>query len=628
MKIAVRGDQTFELFDVLPIGILVIDKAYNVLYWNRCVERWTKIERDIIVGKPLTAFFPLFAEPAYTRRLDSIFAGGPPVVFSCVFHKTLLPVHLPDAPERLQDTTVSAIRLFPDGAYAALFAIQDMTNFFNLLHNYRISRDQAIEEMREHKFTGEEIQRINQRLGRRIIQRTAALAASEERYCSLLENVPVGILLINFSQVREALNAADAHAKDKLSAAGRGEIQHWVGLLKIESVNKVALQLYEARDHNELIEKNPVYGGASGEEVLVQQLSNMDHRGEAFTAEYRTITLRGTERYVSLQALVAPGSEQTWERVLVTIMDVTARKEAEMALRQAHQELEKRVALRTRQLSEANRSLQAEIAERMAAEKALQSAMTELQRSNKELEQFAYIASHDLKEPLRKVKIFGQRLQERYENALDERGRDYLDRMENAIFRMEKLIDDLLILSRVTSKARPFLPVDLNQICEGVLKDLEVRIEQTGGQVVVHQLPQIDADALQMRQLFQNLIGNALKFHRKEVPPAVEIQEVPPPATSEAVAAAPVDLCCIEVRDNGIGIAPAFLEGVFKPFHRLHTRNEYEGTGMGLAVCQKIVDRHGGQIHLRSTPGQGSVFSIILPKHQSRPPVDEQGTGR
>ncbi len=628
MNVAVRGYQAFEVFDVLPIGIFVVDKAYTVLYWNRCVERWTKIERHRIIGKPLGEFFPHFAESAYTRRLDSVLAGGPPVVFSGVLHKTLLPVNVQDVPERLQDATVSAIRLPGNGAYAALFAIQDMTNFFNLLHNYRIRRDQAIEEMLEHKLTGEEIQRLNQRLGRRIIQRTAALAASEERYRSLLENIPVGILLINFSQVRRAIFSAEGHPGEKLRTAGRAEIPHWIALLKIESVNKVALQLYEAADPNELMEKNPVYRGAAGEEVFWQQLSKMERRGEAFTAEYRTITLRGTERYVSLQALVAPGSEQTWERVLVTIMDITARKEAEMALRQTHQELEKRVVLRTRQLSAANDSLQGEIAERMAAEKALQGAMKELQRSNKELEQFAYIASHDLKEPLRKVKIFGQRLQERYQNVLDDRGRDYLSRMENAIFRMEKLIDDLLILSRVTSKAQPFQPVDLNQICEEVVKDLEVRVEQTGGRVVVHPLPRIDADAVQMRQLFQNLIGNALKFHRKEAPPVVEIQEVPSPVVCEAAAAAPADWCCIEVRDNGIGIEPAYLERVFKPFHRLHTRNEYEGTGMGLAVCQKIVDRHGGQIHLRSTPGEGSVFSILLPKNPNQPPVEEPATGR
>lgn len=237
-----------------------------------------------------------------------------------------------------------------------------------------------------------------------------------------------------------------------------------------------------------------------------------------------------------------------------------------------------------------------------------------LARSNRELEAFASIASHDLQEPLRKVEAFGDRLKRKYEPDLGDDGKMYIDRMQSSVVRMRALINDLLDYSRVTTKAKPFEPVDLTQILQDVVSDLEVRIEEVGGEVIFGDLPKIDADSTQLRQLFQNLIANALKFHRPEERPRVVIR------------AETVDLgkngnqrCCrIEVADNGIGFEMKYADRIFGIFQRLHSRVEFEGTGIGLATCRKIVERHQGEIGVESVCGEGTTFTIELPPRQLR----------
>ncbi|WP_414590431.1 PAS domain-containing protein [Anabaena sp. CCY 9614] len=236
----------------------------------------------------------------------------------------------------------------------------------------------------------------------------------------------------------------------------------------------------------------------------------------------------------------------------------------------------------------------------------------ELARSNQELQQFAFIASHDLQEPLRKIITFGDRLKNTLENDLSEPGRDYLARMQNAALRMQTLIKDLLILSRITTQAQPFVWVNLAQIAQEVLSDLEVSIQQTGGSIEVGDLPTIKADPLQMRQLLQNLIGNALKFHRLQTPPVVKVYSQIFSDQSEKVCLC-AETCQIIVEDNGIGFAQKYVDRIFNVFQRLHGRQEYQGTGMGLAICRKISERHHGKITAQSTPGEGSRFIVTLP---------------
>ncbi|MBA3712781.1 MAG: PAS domain S-box protein [Pyrinomonadaceae bacterium] len=262
-----------------------------------------------------------------------------------------------------------------------------------------------------------------------------------------------------------------------------------------------------------------------------------------------------------------------------------------------------------------------DITDRKLVEETLRLYAAKLERSNRELQDFAQVASHDLQEPLRKILAFGDRLKTKAGASLDEECRDYLQRMFNAATRMQTLITDLMTFSRIETKAQPFVPVDLGVIASEVSADLETRIEQTGGRVEIEELPTINADPLQMRQLLQNLIGNSLKYYRAGVPPVVRIysQNLDEPShesIDESILAPP--LCQIFVEDNGIGFDEKYLDRIFTVFQRLHKKGEYEGTGVGLAICRKIVERHGGTITARSSPGQGATFIVTLPVRQPK----------
>jgi signal transduction histidine kinase len=250
----------------------------------------------------------------------------------------------------------------------------------------------------------------------------------------------------------------------------------------------------------------------------------------------------------------------------------------------------------------------------------LKARTEELTRSNTELEQFAYIASHDLQEPLRKVQAFGDMLANQFRATLGDEGRDYLQRMQGAAKRMQGLINDLLNYSRITTKAQPFVCVNLSDIAQLVLTDLEARIQETGGRVELEPLPTLDADPTQMRQLLQNLIGNALKYHRKTVAPVVTVRSriLEDDATACSSASPSVQFTEVTVEDNGIGFEQKYVDRIFAPFERLHGRSEYEGTGMGLAICRKIVERHGGSITARSIPNQGSKFIVTVPLQKAK----------
>lgn len=261
--------------------------------------------------------------------------------------------------------------------------------------------------------------------------------------------------------------------------------------------------------------------------------------------------------------------------------------------------------------------------ERRRAEVALRRSEAELKKfaakleaSNRELQDFASVASHDLQEPLRKIQAFGDRLKTKHGEALGDGGRDYLERMQNAAGRMQTLINDLLTFSRVTTKAQPFVKVDLAEVAAGVVSDLEARVERSGGRVETGEMLTLDADPLQMRQLLQNLIGNALKFHKPDEPPLVRVwcEHVAAGGVNEEPAGG--DLCRIRVADNGIGFDEKYLDRIFTVFQRLHGRHQYEGTGVGLAVVRRIAERHGGSVTAASEPSRGSTFIVTLPLRQ------------
>ncbi len=289
-------------------------------------------------------------------------------------------------------------------------------------------------------------------------------------------------------------------------------------------------------------------------------------RGEKdWDTEFRVVHPDGTVTYIKANGIVIWNSEGAPIRMLGTNQDITGRKKAEAKLHMTAAELE---------------------------------------RSNKELQQFAYIASHDLQEPLRKITAFGDRLVMHSGGELDEKGRDYLARMQSAAGRMKQLIEDLLDYSRVTTQAQPFAPVKLAELLGESLENLEYRLAEAGGRVeIAGELPTVTGDRSQLQQLFQNLLANALKYHQSDLPPQILV-------SGREVTDGQAE---ITVTDNGIGFDEKYLDRIFLPFQRLHTREEYEGTGIGLAICQKIVQRHGGTLTARSQPGEGSSFVVTLP---------------
>ncbi len=323
-------------------------------------------------------------------------------------------------------------------------------------------------------------------------------------------------------------------------------------------------------------------------------LSQMNRvSGEAFfqdspfyRTQFRCTNKHGVERWMQQFVTINKLAENRWQLFGITT-DITDLKETESALR--------------------------------SSEEKLRQFTMQLERSNRELQDFAYVASHDLQEPLRKIVVFGERLKEKNSDVMAPEALDYLDRMQKAAARMQILINDLLTFSRVTTKAHPFAPVNLAEIASEVVNDLEGRIELVKGRVELGTLPVIDAEALQMRQLLQNLIGNALKFRRPEEPPVVKVeaQIIPDPVTPAK------NLCQLTVSDNCIGFDEKYLDRIFNVFQRLHTRNEYEGTGMGLAIVRKIALYHGGDITAKSKPGQGSTFILTIPVVHPKKAADE-----
>jgi PAS domain S-box-containing protein len=247
-----------------------------------------------------------------------------------------------------------------------------------------------------------------------------------------------------------------------------------------------------------------------------------------------------------------------------------------------------------------------DITARKRAEEQLRATAADLERSNRELEQFAYVASHDLQEPLRMVASYTQLLARRYQGRLDQDADEFIGFAVDGALRMQELINDLLMYSRVGSRALELQQVDANGVVDRVVGDLAGAIEDSGATVTRDDLPIVRADSMQLQQLFQNLIANGIKFRRADEPPRVHV-------SAQRAGAG----WSFAVSDNGIGIEPQYLDRIFALFQRLHSRAEYPGTGIGLAICKKIVERHGGTMAVHSEPGLGTTFEFTLPGRPS-----------
>ncbi len=303
--------------------------------------------------------------------------------------------------------------------------------------------------------------------------------------------------------------------------------------------------------------------------------------GERFRSEYRFLARDGRVVWVHGEAQMVRDEAGRPLFLQGMAYDISERKRAEEALQAVNTELESRVRERTAQLEEAN---------------------AELARSNAELEQFAYVASHDLQEPLRMVSSFTQLLAKRYQGKLGDDADDFIGYVVDGAARMQQLINDLLAYSRVGRTDKGLASTDCMAVLTAVRANLRRIIEENGVEVIVAPLPSLWTEESQLLQLFQNLIGNAIKFRKKDEPPRVQVG-----------ASRQGEEWLFWVRDNGIGIEQQYSERIFHVFQRLHNRKEYPGTGIGLAVCKKVVERHGGRIWVESELGKGSTFYFTLP---------------
>jgi PAS domain S-box-containing protein len=380
----------------------------------------------------------------------------------------------------------------------------------------------------------------------------------------------------------------------------------------ITYVNEKFCEISQYSKHELLGKNHRILNSGHHPKEFFQEMYSTIAGGNVWRAEIRNRAKDGSIYWVDTTIVPTLGAEGKPCQYVAIRADVTERKRAEEELAKLHREMETRNLKLEEQTVELQRTRE-ELEYRviMRTEDLAKSNET-LESSNIELQQFAYIASHDLQSPLRSISGFVQLLKMDYEEKLDDQARDYIRRTVQSIAQMQTLIRDLLAYSRVDVRSRPFARVPLVDVFHGSVSLLESSIRDAGGQVTSDELPVVLGDNSQLAQLMQNLIGNGLKYHGT-APPHVHVSAEPGIKKNEWI---------VSVRDNGIGIDPKYFERIFEIFKRLHDQKEYPGTGIGLAVCRRVVERHGGTIWVESVPGHGSNFRFSIPAFV------EEGTGK
>ncbi|NSW58120.1 MAG: response regulator [Armatimonadetes bacterium] len=391
-----------------------------------------------------------------------------------------------------------------------------------------------------------------------------ALDVSRRRALSLFEHSPIALWEEDCSAVKQLIDDLGASRVDEFREMLENQpelVDRCLSRVNLIAVNQAAQELLGAETTAQVREEFRSLFTDSFRECFKRVLSAMQQNAGRVSCETKLRTFAGETREIQLRWAVVPGHESDYSRVLVSLADITQLRQTQRLLEQQK---------------------------------------TELQRSNEELQQFAYIASHDLQEPLRMISSYLQLLERRYGDQLDQDARDFIGFAVDGAKRMRQLITDLLAYSRVSNRGNSPDLVDSGEVLAEALHDLSQLIADTGANVEYDQLPVLVADRGQLGQLFRNLLANAMKFC--EQAPRIQVSAQPDGEN-----------WVISVRDNGIGIAPEHAERIFLIFQRLHSRAKYPGTGIGLAICKRIVERHGGRLWVESTVGEGSVFRFTLP---------------
>ena len=391
------------------------------------------------------------------------------------------------------------------------------------------------------------------------------MSSIERRYKDVFEQSPVSMWEEDYTEVYKLF--------DELREGGVSDFSTYfdqhpetvaelAGKIKVLDLNQHSLELFGVASKEEALLSIDKFFDPDSYPVFKEQLVTLAGGATLFSAEAFVRRLNQERIHVLMQLKVIKYPEADVVRALLSFIDLTERKRMEDALRRTNDELH---------------------------------------RSNRELEQFAYFVSHDLQEPLRTVKGYAKILAERLDDQLDERAKKHFNYVLGGTERMAALINDMLALSRIDSQGRSLTPVDPGQVLDDVLQSLRGSLKEQRAEVIVGELPIVIGDPSQLALLFQNLISNSAKF-RGEADPEIRISAKPS-----------ADMIEFAVADNGIGIDMENVDLIFKVFKRLHSRHEYEGTGIGLSIVQRIVERHGGRIWLESELGKGSTFYFTLP---------------
>ena len=570
---SVTSQEKLGVLDHVPVGVMVLTPDFHVAFWNRVLEDWTSVDRVAVLGEPIVNHLPHLGEPRYARRVQAIFEGGPPAIFSSQLHKHLVPSPGRGGQPRAQHTTVTPLHRGDETC--ALFAIQDVTELTRRSHQYRVLRDQALAEVAVRKGAQERLQR---QLEFEALVRTVSSSLIYLRAESLNDAIYEALLLIG------SFNDVDRSS-----------------LLVLDTTRLVA-------NATHTVVRNNRVAGYSDEAVVLSQVP-------FFAAKLHALRSVHVPDIGALEL----AAERDWmeSRGVRSLLYVPIAARGELSGLLAFESFQRRGGWSLddiRPLRALGEMLAGSVT-RVNTETALRSS-EELQRSaakqltevNEELERFAYSVSHDLRAPLRAMEGFAVALQEDYGRKLDETAHEYIARIVDGAQRLDTLISDLLAYSRLSQAQISLKPVSLDTVVEDGMA--RVQSERAGDIVIANiaaPLPHMLGDAVILTQVVTNLLSNAMKFQSPGVAQVVRVYAER--ATEHRIR--------LYVEDNGIGIEPKYHGRVFRVFERLHDDSEFAGTGIGLAIVRRGVERLGGAVGLESASPHGCRFWIELPEAEA-----------